>query len=586
MEVSVGYKKAAIYALGAYGMYYLVNYLLFRRRANRVLQKANRKRTAKHALKLEDLELEYVSDSLKERIISLNATQLAKAIKDEEFSCTQVMSTYIQRAFTIGRNLNLTAEEPFVEALKLAREADEMLRLAPEKCGRLHGVPISIKDEIYMKGCCSSGGVVWACENPDPVDNDLVALLKKEGAIPFIRGNVPQLMMWVECENNIYGRASNPWNRNRTTGGSSGGEAGLVSARLAPLGIGSDIGGSIRIPSSFCGVYGFKPTPSRVTTRHTTTCNPVVEDTLGYFIPVSYGPITRGVDDMIVVLDTWWKSDLFRRDLDVVPLEFNHATYDATLKNKLKIGYYIDDGLCTPIPSMRRAVLETVNVLRHQGHELVEFSPPDVGGAYNLYTRIMEAPGTQSVIDSLQGEDPMWYYQIQSFTHYHPWLGKIFLKLFSLTKFKSLIKIIQHESDIDSYALCALLEKLGNYRRRFLEKIQSEGLDAIICPSYGTVAHTHRSSEYTFHTISYALLYNLLRFPAGVVPVTQVQETECFYDGDPSDWSSKILDTDMKSARGMPVSVQVVSTPYKDEVVLGIMKLIELEFDFHKHPDY
>jgi fatty acid amide hydrolase len=586
MDLTGVYRKATACVLGAYGTYYLVRYFMYRRRANKVEQKARRKREAKLALKLEDLELVYVPENVKEKIISLNATQLAQAIKNKEFSCIQVMSTYIQRAFTIGRNLNLTAEEPFRQALQLAREADELLRTAPEKCGRLHGVPISIKDELYMEGCCSSGGVAWVCENPDPEDNYLVALLKKEGAIPFIRGNVPQLMMWIECENNIYGRAMNPWNHTRTTGGSSGGEAGLVSTRSAPLAIGSDIGGSIRVPSAFCGVYGFKPTPSRVTTRNTVTFNPVVEDTLGYFIPVSYGPITRGVDDMLVVLDTWWKSDLFRVDADVVPLEFNHQVYSNTLQSKLKIGYYVDDGLCTPVPSMRRAVLETVNALRHQGHECVEFSPEDVSEGYNLYIRIMEAPGAKSVMDCLQGEDPVWYYQIQSLMYYHPWIGKILMKLLQFTGFKRLSKIIQHDTDIDSYALCGLLDKLGDYRRRFLQKMQSQGLDVIICPSYGTVAHMHRNSEYTFHTIGYALLYNLLRFPAGVVPVTQVLESECYYDGDQSDWSSKILDRDMKTARGMPVAVQVISAPYKDEVVLGVMKLIESKFDFHKHPDY
>jgi Asp-tRNA(Asn)/Glu-tRNA(Gln) amidotransferase A subunit family amidase len=133
----------------------------------------------------------------------------------------------------------------------------------------LFGVPISVKDCIGMKGSLSTGGL--QCRTREDLrfkeDSLIVAIVRKAGALPMVRGNVSQTMMMPESVNNIWGRTLNPWDLNRTSGGSSGGDAALVAMKCVPLAIGSDVAGSIRIPATFCGIVGFKPTTHRLSLK-------------------------------------------------------------------------------------------------------------------------------------------------------------------------------------------------------------------------------------------------------------------------------------------------------------------------------
>jgi Asp-tRNA(Asn)/Glu-tRNA(Gln) amidotransferase A subunit family amidase len=139
---------------------------------------------------------------------------------------------------------------------------------------------------------------------PSVEDSILVSLLKSAGAIPFCRSNVPQCLMLPESDNAIWGTSANPWHRGRTPGGSSGGEAALVAARASPLGIGTDIGGSIRIPAHCCGVYGFKPTPARISSRGIAVPRP--GGVSGQIAVKSVaGPIARCVSDIALVMRAW-----------------------------------------------------------------------------------------------------------------------------------------------------------------------------------------------------------------------------------------------------------------------------------------
>jgi fatty acid amide hydrolase len=125
----------------------------------------------------------------------------------------------------------------------------------------LHGIPISIKDHINEKGKMNVVGCCFMTDFKADEDATIVKIMKAEGAIPMVRGNVPQMVFILHSYNNVYGCAKNPYDDTRTCGGSSGGDGGLVGARCVPLAIGSDIGGSLRGPAHFCGVYGYKSTP-------------------------------------------------------------------------------------------------------------------------------------------------------------------------------------------------------------------------------------------------------------------------------------------------------------------------------------
>ena len=157
-------------------------------------------------------------------------------------------------------------EQLFEAAVADAQLCDEERR-AGQLRGKLHGLPVSIKEQISQAGFDSTCGACCRLFQPAESDAIIVQLLKNAGAIPFCRTNVPQLLMLPESFNAIYGTSNNPFDVTRTPGGSSGGETALLAARGSPLGIGTDVGGSIRIPAVLCGIYGFKPTVDRLSTK-------------------------------------------------------------------------------------------------------------------------------------------------------------------------------------------------------------------------------------------------------------------------------------------------------------------------------
>ena len=126
-------------------------------------------------------------------------------------------------------------------------------------------------------------------------------MFKNTGMIPYIRGNTPQIGMTFETNNNLWGRSINPWNRSRAVGGSSGGEAGLLASRCSMLGLGSDIGGSIRIPSEFCGVFGMKPNSRRISSTYQAELS-VDSRSFGLAIPLCLGPLARSAEDLALFM--------------------------------------------------------------------------------------------------------------------------------------------------------------------------------------------------------------------------------------------------------------------------------------------
>jgi len=202
-----------------------------------------------------------------------NLADLQSGLRDNKFTSVQLLMYYIERCYSYGRALNLVTQNNFAAAFEMAKQCDlvrqdpQKLKVALEQCegdGLLYGVPVSFKDYIFLKGTRNTLGCINLLDYVHEEEGLLEIMIKKNGGIPFVKTNNPMLLLSMESYNRIYGRAMNPINHDRVPGGSSGGCAGLVCSDGTPLSIGSDIGGSIRCPSNFCGVYGFKGTPHRV----------------------------------------------------------------------------------------------------------------------------------------------------------------------------------------------------------------------------------------------------------------------------------------------------------------------------------
>lgn len=232
-----------------------------------------------------------------QELLKAGAFELAAMIKKGEVSPREVVETHIARVEEVNPKLNAMVVQRFEAARREADAATEALVGAdPDTLPPLHGVPCSIKETFALEHMPQTGGVLYRKNHISAQDATAVARLRAAGAIPLGVTNVPELAMWLESYNPVYGRSNNPYGLDRTPGGSSGGEAAIVGAGGAPFGLGSDIGGSIRMPAMFCGIYGHKPTGGAV---------PMT----GHF-PHSDGPVGRYTT----------AGPLARRAVDLMPL--------------------------------------------------------------------------------------------------------------------------------------------------------------------------------------------------------------------------------------------------------------------------
>ncbi|NXK19930.1 VDHAP protein, partial [Arenaria interpres] len=218
------------------------------------------------------------------------------------------------------------------EALEVTREVncvtdfihgceDQLQKLKKQKeKGLLYGIPVSIKDHINCKGHVSSGGLVNFLGQVMEEDSVIVQVLKSQGAIPFVKTNIPQTMINYDCSNLIFGQTLNPLNHQKSPGGSSGGEGALIAGGGSILGIGSDVAGSIRLPSSFCGLCGLKPTGNRIRYHQPICCG---DRTFVLAVTGTLGPMARDVDSLALCMRALLCEEMFRLDPTVPPLPFD-----------------------------------------------------------------------------------------------------------------------------------------------------------------------------------------------------------------------------------------------------------------------
>lgn len=226
-------------------------------------------------------------------LLLLSGAALAAKIRRREVSSAEVVEAHIRQVERVNPALNAVVQARFDEARAEAREADRALAEGRADLGPFHGVPCSIKEAFAVRGMPNTSGLVARKGRLAAEDAITVARLRRAGSIVLGVTNVSELCMWMESDNRVYGRTGNPYDPGRTCGGSSGGEGAIVGAGGAPYGLGSDIGGSIRMPAFFNGVFGHKPTGGLVPNagQHP-SASPGLEEY------VCTGPIARRAEDL------------------------------------------------------------------------------------------------------------------------------------------------------------------------------------------------------------------------------------------------------------------------------------------------
>ncbi len=384
--------------------------------------------------------------------------------------------------------------------------------------GKLGGLPMTIKSSIATKGYrCEIGSRLHRDERPS-ADAEAVAALRRNGAVILGTTNCPEFLMAYETENALYGRTRNPWSLEYSAGGSSGGEAAAIAAGLSAAGLGSDSGGSVRIPAHFTGICALKPTSERISARgHLPPC-------VGPFKRLgAIGPMARSIEDISLLFGILATPD-FR------PLSLEEA-------REIPIGYFEHDGSATS-PDIIAAVELSVKALRAAGFRVERFLPTGLQEAQRLWSIFFMQCGA---------------------LFYGPEIAKDHNALSAI--FREFLKLAAEFEPLGTEDLLSAWAEWDPLCDRVLE--QMSAFPILLSPPCAIPAFRHGERRWStdkgetkyLDAMRYAQWFNVLAAPAAVVPICQ-------------------------TAGGLPVGVQIAGRPFEDERVLAIASVLDKEFGY------
>ena len=455
----------------------------------------------------------------------LSAASMAERIRKKEFSPVELVDAHLAQIEKLNPRLNAYVQVDADRARQAARDAASAVT-SGVTLGPLHGVPISIKSSFSVEGLRCEAGTRLRAGLVARQDAVLVTRLKKAGAIILGATNTPELLMAWETDNLLYGRTNSPWDLERTPGGSSGGEAAAIAAGMSAGGVGSDGGGSIRVPAHFSGICGLKPTPGRIpATGHF----PV---SAGPFASIGVvGPMARTVADLKLLFEAMQGPDI--GDTNAAPVPLRWQTEDET--RTLKIGYFEDDGR-TPVTAETRAAVRTAaEALRSAGFQVESFRPEGLEEARQLWWKYFVVAGAMLLKPMFNGRESDLSPILRQFLE---WSGAS--------------PAHSGRSLLDAWI------RRDTARAKFFAQMQRYPI--LLCPAAAIPAFRHGERSWqvegkTVHYLdawSYTEFFNLLGNPAAVVPVGQ-------------------------SPEGLPIGVQIVGRPWEEEQVLSVAAALEKE---------
>ena len=498
------------------------------------------------------------------------AVELLALLERGEASSVELVEALHRRADAIEPRVGAFAHQFRKEALREAEEADAK-RAAGEPLGPLHGLPITIKENIDTAGVPSTLGLRARKDLPAQDDAVTVRLLKRAGAIVLGKTNVPQtLLSPMETVNALFGTTHNPWRHGHGPGGSSGGEGAAIAAGMSVAGVGTDIGGSIRIPAAFCGICGLKPTGNRWSNRGSQTLLSGQR-----FVRAQIGPMARRVEDLALLLRAVDTPRHTSDDPRCPPVSIGDpAAVEAT---QLTVGFYEDDGFFTPAAAVRRAVREAAERLEAAGCRVVRFTPPNVEELLYLYFRGITSDGTATLFEALDGEPLAAPLKTlgrlaKMPTRARQGLAKA-LGLMGETRIEKMLESLGERRVKDLWTLTARRDELAFEEQRAWDLA---GVDVVLAPTFvTTAAPIGMAHDFTLGFLNCAR-YSLLDLPAGVVPVTRVRTDETQRTALRDRLDKRAAQIEGASA-GLPVGVQLVGRPWREDQLLAVMGLLEAQ---------
>lgn len=327
----------------------------------------------------------------------LGALELAAKIRAREVSSREVVAAHLARVDAVNPHLNAIVRRLDDEALAAADAADKVLADGGPT-GAFHGVPITVKENIDLAGTPTTQGLPALADAVTPMDAPTVERMRAAGAIPFARTNLPDIGLRVHTTSSLHGLTRNPHHPGRTAGGSSGGEASAIASGMSPLGLGNDIGGSLRNPAHCCGIASIKPTTGVVPMA---TMIPPENLMLAAQQMLAEGPMARQVADVRAALTII--AGAHRRDPRSLPVQLT----DLAPGERVRIAVLAEPPGGSTHREVAAAVRAAADLLSDAGHDVVEATPPDYAMTIDLWAALLVADVTvqRPLLDLVMGED-------------------------------------------------------------------------------------------------------------------------------------------------------------------------------------
>lgn len=461
------------------------------------------------------------------------AVRQLEMLRSGQISITELAETHIAQIERLEPALNVFAD---FDAERVRAEARRMEAAREQQGTRerpLYGLPVTVKSSIAAAGFrCEIGSLLHRGDVPAE-DAVAVARLRAAGALILGTTNCPEFLMAYETANLLHGRTRNPWDAERTPGGSSGGESAAIAAGMSAAGLGSDSGGSVRVPAHFTGICSLKPTPGRFPgAGHLPPC-------VGPFaILGAIGPMARTMKDVALLFRVLGGQD--RTDPVSPPVAARELSPDELRSNA--IGCFEDDGLVPVTVETRAAVQAAAQALREAGFRVEPFRPETLELLRKLWWKFFVQCGAMFYEPAIRGKREQ--------------LSPIFSEFLSIAE--SVAPLSATEL-LDAWAELDLL------RARTL--VEMRKYPVLLCPVASVPAFRHGERTWTIEgrqvgyldAVRHTQWFNALAAPAAVVPVG-------------------------KSPEGLPIGVQVVARPFEDEVALGIASVVDEAFGYRPPP--
>jgi Asp-tRNA(Asn)/Glu-tRNA(Gln) amidotransferase A subunit family amidase len=462
-------------------------------------------------------------------IVLKPAAEQLELVRSRRLSVAELAEAHIEQIERLNSQLNALVDFDADRARTQARQLD----LTPEPRGALHGLPVTIKSSISTAGYrCEIGSLLHKGDIPAE-DAVAVSRIRAAGALILGTTNCPEFLMAYETANLLHGRTRNPWDLDRSPGGSSGGESAAIAAGMSAAGLGSDSGGSVRIPAHFTGICSLKPTPGRIPGRgHLPPC-------VGPFsILGAIGPMARTINDVALMFEALSGQD--PDDPVSPPVAFRKRSLEELRKKK--IGYFEDDGLVPVTKETRAAVHAAAESLRDAGFCVEPFRP-----------------GTLELLRKL-----WWKFFVQcGAMFYEPEIRGKRTRLSPI--FSEFLGIAEAAGPLSATDLLNAWAELDLLRAKTLAELSE--FPVLLCPVASIPAFRHEERRWTIDGCEVEYLdamrhtqwFNALAAPAAVVPVG-------------------------RSPEGLPIGVQIVARPFEDETALGIAAVVDSAFGFCPPP--